>query len=241
MEQLSRTCAEPATTRARTGSHAVTASASSCFAGDCTTRAVRGPRSTGTGSMGWRGRTLADRVVIEDYLLAIDHLDARLGELDAQLAAVASTKPYREPVGWLRCLRGIERLPEMLLLAELHDVKRFPTARALMAYLGLVPGEHSSGDRHRRGPIAKAGNTLARRLMVEAAWHYRHRSGVSRTLDRRRIGQPGRVNALADKAQQRLCRRSRRLAEHMPGPVATVAVAWELVRFLWAALHPESA
>ena len=69
-----------------------------------------------------------------------------------------------------------------------------------MAYLGLVPGEHSSGNRHRRRPISKAGNTLARRLMVEAAWHYRHRSGVSRTLARRQDGQPGRVIALADKA-----------------------------------------
>ena len=95
----------------------------------------------------------------------------------------------------------------MLLLAELHDVQRFPTARALMAYLGLVPGEHSSGDRRLRGPITKTGNTLARRLVVEAAWHYRHRSGVGRSLGQRRSGQPGRVVALADKAQQRLCRR----------------------------------
>lgn len=183
----------------------------------------------------------ADRVVVEDYLLAIDQLDARLGELDAQLAAVASTEPYREPVGWLRCFRGIDTLTAMLLLAELHDVQRFPTPRALMAYLGLVPGEHSSGDRHRRGPITKAGNTLARRLVVEAAWHYRHRPGVGQTLARRRSGQPGRVIALADKAQQRLCRRFRRLVEHKPSPVVTVAVARELVGFLWAALHPESA
>ena len=98
------------------------------------------------------------------------------------------------------------------------------------SYLGLVPGEHSSGERHRRGPI-RTGNTLARRLVVEAAWHYRHRPGVSRTLAQRRSGQPPRVIALADKAQQRLCRRFRRLAEHKPGPVVTVAVARELVDF----------
>ena len=183
----------------------------------------------------------ADRVVLDDYLLAIDQLDARLAELDAQLATVATTEPYREPVGWLRCFRGIDTLTAMLLLAELHDVQRFPTARALMAYLGLVPGEHSSGERHRRGPITKTGNTLARRLVVEAAWHYRHRPGVSRTLAQRRSGQPPRVVALADKAQQRLCRRFRRLAEHKPGPVVTVAVARELVGFLWAVLHQESA
>ena len=173
--------------------------------------------------------------------MAIDHLEARLLELDAQLVAVADTDPYREPVGWLRCFRGIDTLTAILLLAELHDMQRFPTARALMAYLGLVPGEHSSGARHRRGPITKTGNSLARRLVIEAAWHYRHRAGVSRTLAQRRRGQPPRVIAMADKAQQRLCRRFRRLAEHKPGPVVAVAVARELVGFLWAALHPEAA
>ena len=90
---------------------------------------------------------------MDDYLLAIDQLDARLAEVDAQLVTVATVDPYREPVAWLRCFRGIDTLTAILLLAELHDVQRFPTARALMAYLGLVPGEHSSGDRHRRGPI----------------------------------------------------------------------------------------
>ena len=183
----------------------------------------------------------AERVVVEDYRLAIDQLEARLVELDAQLVAVASTEPYREPVGWLRCFRGIDTLTAVLLLAELHDVQRFPTARALMAYLGLVPGEHSSGDRHRRGAITKTGNTLARRLVVEAAWHYRHRPGIGRTLAQRRSGQPPRVIALADKAQQRLCRRFRRLAKFKPGPVVAVAVARELVGFLWAALRPETA
>ena len=181
----------------------------------------------------------AEQVVFDDYLLAIDHVDARLAELDAQLVTVADSDPYREPVGWLRCFRGIDTLTAILLLAELHDVQRFPTARALMAYLGLVPGEHSSGERHRRGAITKTGNALARRLVVEAAWHYRHRPGVGRGLAARRRGQPGRVIALSDKAQRRLCRRFRRLAEHKPGPVATVAVARELVGFVWAALHPE--
>ena len=158
-----------------------------------------------------------------------------------------SCRPWPPPIRigsrWAGCAAsgGIDTLTAMLLLAELHDVQRFPTVRALMAYLGLVPGEHSSGERHRRGPITKTGNTLARRLVVEAAWHYRHRPGVSRTLAQRRSGQPPRVIALADKAQQRLCRCFRRLAEHKPGPVVTVAVARELVGFLWAALHPETA
>ena len=96
----------------------------------------------------------------------------------------------------MRCFRGIDTLTAILLLAELHDVQRFPKARALMAYLGLVPGEHSSGDRHRRGPITKTGNTLARPLVVGAPWHYRHRPRVGPTLAQRRSGQPGRVIAL---------------------------------------------
>jgi transposase len=184
----------------------------------------------------------AERVVVDDYLLAIDHTEARLRELDAQLAKMAETEPYREPVGWLRCFRGIDTLTAMLILAELHDVRRFASAPALMAYLGLVPGEDSSGDKHRRGRITRTGNALVRRLLVEVAWHYQHRPRVGRALARRRQGQPGRVLAIADKAQQRLCRRFRKLvAEHKPAPKIAVAIARELAGFLWAAWQPAPA
>ena len=109
-----------------------------------------------------------------------------------------------------------------------------------MAYLGLVPGEHSSGDRHRRGPITKTGNSLVRRLVIEAAWHYRHRPGIGRTLAQRRSGQPPRVNRAGGQgAAAVVSPLPAALAEHKPGPVVTVAVARELVGFLWAALHPE--
>ncbi len=182
---------------------------------------------------------VAERVVVDDYLLAIDHLEARLIELDARLGEVADTEPYRERVGWLRCFRGVDTLTAMLVLAELHDVRRFPSARALMAYLGLVPGEHSSGEKHRRGRITRAGNAFVRRLLVEAAWHYQHRPGVGGALTRRRKGQPSRAIAIADKAQQRLCRRFRRLSEqHKPASKVVVAIARELAGFLWAALQP---
>jgi transposase len=177
----------------------------------------------------------AERVVVDDYLLAIDHTDARLGELDAQLAQIAETEPYREPVGWLRCFRGIDTLTAILILAELHDFRRFASAPALMAYLGLVPGEDSSGEKHRRGRITRTGNALVRRLLVETAWHYQHRPSVGIALTRRRKGQPGRVIAIADKAQQRLCRRFRRLMEdHKPAPKVVVAIARELAGFVWA-------
>jgi transposase len=181
----------------------------------------------------------AERVVVDDYLLAIDHTEARLQELDARLAEIAETEPYREPVGWLRCFRGIDTLTAMLILAELHDFRRFASAPALMAYLGLVPGEDSSGEKHRRGRITRTGNALVRRLLVETAWHYQHRPSVGAALTRRRKGQPGRVIAIADKAQQRLGRRFRKLAaEHKPAPKIAVAVARELAGFLWAALQP---
>jgi transposase len=181
----------------------------------------------------------AERAVIDDYLLAIDHTEARLIELDARLREVAEREPYRTPVGWLRCFRGIDTLSAMLILAELHDFRRFTTPRALMAYLGLVPGEDSSGEKHRRGRITRTGNALVRRVLVETAWHYQHRPGVGVALARRRKGQPARVIAIADKAQQRLCRRFRKLAaEHKPAPKIAVAIARELAGFLWAALQP---
>lgn len=181
----------------------------------------------------------AERAVVEDYQLAIDHTEARLLELDARLAELATQAPYREPVGWLRCFRGIDTLTAMLILAELHDFRRFGSARALMAFLGLVPGEDSTGEKHRRGRITRTGNALVRRLLVETAWHYQHRPSIGVALARRRKGQPGRVIAMADKAQQRLCRRFRKLAaEHKPAPKIAVAIARELAGFLWAALHP---
>ena len=181
----------------------------------------------------------AERAVVDDYLLAIDHTEARLLELDARLTEVAESAAYREPVGWLRCFRGIDTLSAMLILAELHDCRRFASPRALMAYLGLVPGENSSGEKHRRGRITRTGNALVRRVLVETAWHYQHRPAIGASLTRRRKGQPGRVIAIADKAQQRLCRRFRKLAaEHKPAPKIAVAIARELAGFLWAALQP---
>jgi transposase len=183
----------------------------------------------------------AERTVVDDYLLAIDHPEARLAELDVRLTELAGEDPYRESVGWLRCFRGIDTLTAMLILAELHDFGRFPSARALMAYLGLVPSEYSSGEKDHRGGITKAGNCFVRRLLVEVAWHYQHRPLVRRILAARRKGQPARAIAIADQAHQRLCRRFRKLAaERKPGPKIAVAVARELAGFIWAAVQPHT-
>ncbi|MEK7331126.1 MAG: IS110 family transposase [Candidatus Eisenbacteria bacterium] len=181
----------------------------------------------------------ADQAVFGDYLLAIEQLEERVRTLVTGLTEAAQRDPYREPVGWLRCFRGIDTVTAITLVAELHDVRRFPSARELMAYLGLVPSEYSTGLSRHRGSITKTGNRHARRVLVETAWHYRHRAKSGETLRQRRQGQPARVIALADRAQERLCRRYRHLLERgKPTQKVVVAIARELVGFLWAALVP---
>jgi hypothetical protein len=181
----------------------------------------------------------AERAVLEDYLLAVDQIGARLQALEGRLLELAEQEPYRERVGWLRCFRGIDTVTAMILLAELHGFERFHQPRQLMAYVGLVPSESSSGASVRRGGITKTGNRHLRRLLVETAHHYRHRPGVGAALRKRRVGQPAAVIGLADRAQQRLHRRYSRLLLGRGQPVSKVVVACarELTGFLWALLY----
>jgi transposase len=174
---------------------------------------------------------------LEASLGTLEQALARLAELDHEILALAETDPYRTPVGWLRCFRGIATLSAMILVVEILDFHRFTRPRELMAYLGLVPTEYSSGDREWRGALTKAGNSHARRVLVEAAWHYRHRPAIGEALARRSLGQPGAITTHAWRAQQRLHRRYRHLVGRgKRAPVAAVAVARELVGFLWAAM-----
>jgi transposase len=186
---------------------------------------------------GVRFELAVDQQVFDHYLAAVEHLEDQRQTLDTHLAAAAAASPYAEPVGWLRCFRGIDTVTALTVVAELHGFHRFTGPRPLMAYLGLVPREASSGDRHRRAGITKAGNAHVRRVLIEAAWHYRHRAGVGTKLRQRRSGQPAWAIALADRAQQRLCRRYARLAARgKPSTKIIPAIARELVGFLWAAL-----
>jgi transposase len=179
----------------------------------------------------------SDRTVLADYLLAIEQVEQRIQTLEQQLTAAAESEPLREPVGWLRCFRGIDTVTAVTLVAELHGIERFSSPRELMAYVGLVPSEHSSSERTRRGGITKAGNSHARRVIIEATWHYRHPPRLSAALTERRKGQPAAVIAIADKAQHRLYRRQRHLVAHGKTTTqAVVAGARELTGFLWAAL-----
>lgn len=182
-----------------------------------------------------------DRAVFEDYLLAVEQMEARLETLEAKLEECSQKEPYREPVGRLRCFRGIDTVTAMTLVAELHGFQRFESARGLMAYLGLVPSEHSSGQKSHRGAITKAGNGHVRRVLIEAAWHYRHGAAVGKVLQQRRQGQPPRIIALADRAALRLHRRFWKLSMRgKPFSKVVTAVARELSGFVWEALRADT-
>lgn len=182
-----------------------------------------------------------DRTVLQDYLRGMEQLEDRLKALDQELELLAQSDPYRAWVGVLCCFRGIATVTAMTILTELHGIQRFRSPRQLMAYLGLVPSEYSSSDKVARGRITKAGNAHVRRVLIEAAHHYRHSPSQGRTLARRREGQPAWAIDLADRAQNRLHTRFRRLLlRGKPYGKIIVAVARELVGFLWATLQQQS-
>jgi len=182
-----------------------------------------------------------DVLVFTDYLRMVEYLEERVqGWLEA-LTELSQQEPYATAVGYLRCFRGIDTVTAMTIVAELHGFMRFTSPRELLAYLGLVPGEHSSGETRRQGSITKTGNGHVRRVLVETAWHYRHVPAVSKLLKTRRKDQPEWVIATAEKAQRRLSRRYRRLINRgKPSNKAAVAVARELVGFLWAVMSLEN-
>jgi len=178
------------------------------------------------------------REVFEIYFTELQHCLQRLAFLDQQVVQLAQRPAYRQIVGLLRCFRGIDTLTAITLLTEIFEWGRFASPEALMAYLGLVPSEYSSGPRRRPGAITKTGNERVRRLLVEAGWHYRHRPWVSRELKRRPQDQPQWAIDLADRAMLRLYQLYRRLLERGKVPnQAVVAVARELAGFLWAVLR----
>ena len=171
------------------------------------------------------------------YLRAVDEARARLGAVARDLQACLTLEPLATRAGRLRCFRGIDDLTALTMAAELSDPRRFPTARSVMADVGLVPSEHSSGTKRARGGITKTGNAHLRRVVIEAAWHYRHRPAVGQALRGRQRGQADAVCQHAWQAQLRLHQRYR----HLTGRGKTkqhvvTAVGRERIGFLWAAL-----
>jgi transposase len=188
----------------------------------------------------WLGRVELPEPVAQSVLLdgigAIDALLVRRESLEAQMAALIEGSPWEQSVGRLRCLRGIDTLSALGLCAEVGDFERFERPAQLMSYLGLVPSENSSGEKRRQGAITKSGSRHARRLLVEAAWHYRRAPRKGRELRRRQEGQPQAICALSWKAQQRLHRSWVRLDSERGKrrTLCAVAVARELAGFCWA-------
>jgi transposase len=171
------------------------------------------------------------------YMRAVDETLARLHSVEADLRTLLVLEPLRPRVERLRCFRGIDDLTALTIAAELGDPRRFASAPRTMAFVGLVPSEHSSGTKQARGAITKTGNAHLRRVLVEAAWHYRHRPFVGAALRRRQRGAPAATVTHAWTAQQRLYRRYQRLrARGKPSQHIITAVARELTGFVWAAL-----
>jgi transposase len=174
---------------------------------------------------------------LEHMLAHLDSVDAQIAALDHQLDEIARRQPWIDPVRWLCCFRGITTLTALGLLAELGDFRRFGTARELMSFLGLTASEYSSGDQRHRGHITKTGPRHARRLLIEAAWHYQHPPRVSQRIAAVHPHVPPDVAERAFSAQTRLHHRHRILTSHNKrSTVANVAVARELAGFIWAAM-----
>jgi transposase len=171
-----------------------------------------------------------------DCLAAVDGLVARKAALDERLSRLAVEGDWWPTVARLRCFRGVDTLTAFVLALEVGEFARFQRPGQLASWLGLVPSLNQSGQTETYGPITKTGSSYARRLLVEAAWHYLRPPGVGAALAERRAGQPAEVLQIALRAQRRLHRLYQRLRERgKPGNLTTVAVARELACFLWAA------
>jgi len=173
--------------------------------------------------------------VLADYVMTVERATERVRQLTADLAAVVISWTRQPVVKALQSLRGIDFLSAVILVAELGDLNRFGSAPKLMAYLGLVPSEHSSGESRRQGRITRTGNTHARRVLVESAWSYRFGPRMSAAIKKRNEGLSPRVQDIAWKAQQRLCGRYKKLSGRGKNRQRVVtAIARELAGFVWS-------
>jgi transposase len=177
----------------------------------------------------------AQQTILQEYIEAIEAAEQRRDRLAWEIENLLPEWSMALVVLALQALRGMGLIVAVTLAAEVGDLRRFDNPRQLMAYLGLVPSEASSGDHVRRGAITKTGNGRARRALIEAAWSYRHPARVGPTLHERLEGRPSIVRSIAWKAHVRLCGRYRRLRRASKKPqVAATAIARERLGFAWA-------
>jgi transposase len=203
----------------------------------------RDARSWGTQHWRWI-RSIAltevcEQIVLAHYINALEMSLEQLRVLDQHVSDVARDTDYAPMVGQLCALRGIDVLSAMSILAELGDLRRFASARQLMAAVGLVPSEYSTGDKTLRFSITKTGNAHVRHILLQAAWHYRHVPRGGLTIQARRRSQAPHIVATARKAEQRLHHKYRRMISRgKRSTVAVTAVARELAGFIWAVGQP---
>ena len=176
----------------------------------------------------------AQQIVFQELIHAIDDASARLARLTQAMEDALPEWKWEPVVRALMSLRGVQLLTAMTLVAEAGDMSRFEDPRQLMHFFGLTPSEHSSGGKRVQGPITKCGNSHCRRVLSEAAWHYRLRPLVSEAMQKRQENQSKEVRLIAWKAQQRLNKRFKQLSAKKKSVVAATAVARELVGFVWA-------
>jgi transposase len=179
--------------------------------------------------------TPAQHIVFQAYVRTVNEHTERLQRLEQELQEQVQSWRLNPVIEALQALRGVQCTVAVTTVAEIGDLTRFDTPRALMKFLGLIPSEYSTGEQRRQGSITKAGNSHARRVLVEGAWASRYPAKVSRHLQLRLEKQPKRIQDISWKAQVRLCKRSRRLvARGKHANVVTVAIARELAGFMWA-------
>jgi len=178
----------------------------------------------------------AMQITLQGYVNALEQAESRRTELDAQIRELLPSWSLAPVVIALQALRGVASVIAVALVAEVGDISRFASARDLMAYFGLVPGEHSSGSTVRPGGITKQGNSAMRALLYEAAWCYRQSAKIGQWMKARLpAGVPQFARDIAWKAQMRLCGRYRKLiARGKKSQIAVTAVARELLGFVWA-------
>lgn len=175
------------------------------------------------------------RFVLDELLVSLRAALEQLGRYDDRIEATAKLEPYARYIGALRTLRGIDTLSAMTVLVELGDLRRFTTAPQLMAALGVVPAEQSTGKETVRLPITKTGNVHVRRVLIEAAWNYTRRSLEGRIMKARRVDKAAAVVEIARKCDLRLNRKYHRMVSRGKRPtIAIVAIARELAGFIWA-------
>ncbi len=174
------------------------------------------------------------QVVLQEYIDAAKAASQRVADIAAQMERVLPQWSLAPVVASLVALRGIDKLAAMVLLAELGDISRFDSPKQLMAFLGLVPSEHTTGGRRRQGAITKTGNRHARRMLVESAWSYRFPARQTAHLKRKAGSASEEAKGIAWKAQKRLCGRYRTLTRAgKDTKLVCVAIARELIGFVW--------